>query len=538
MSRKSGQTAKPPSQPTASYWPRFELWAALALTLWIIALHLTYLFRAGPLWRDEIGTIDFAAMPSVGDIWHNLQYDNFPPLFVFVARFWMALGLTSDFNLRLLGFLIGLITLGIIWFTTRILGARAPLLALALYAASPLAIRIGDALRPYGLGIACTILTLGLIWKFIQEPKTKHLIFAAVAAVLSVQCLYQCAFFLVAFSIGAWLVTLARKQRKVAFQTGLIGVIAALSLLPHLGNIRKGNEWLVVAHVPVDLAGLWRVLGESLSAGGGWMQYGWIALFFIALVEAFFFAVRKKNWNLIYCGCVLLTATVAHLAFLRILSLPLRSWYFLIMLAVAAMAMDVILSGLHFKKLQAPLALILTVLSISKCFAGVQLRHTNLDLVAAKLKQSVQTGDLVLVSPWYYGVAFQRYYGTNGFTTIPPMTELRIHRYDLMRDVMDSPDPMAPVKTEIERTLRGGHKLWVTGVFQFLQPGQAAMLLPERRPAQGGDALYFSTWMFQLTSMVAAHATKTDLIPIPVPDNQPVDVVENLTVQTFQGWHD
>ena len=535
--RKTSPPAKPPA---ANLWPRLELSAALLLSLWIVVLHVIYLFHAGPLWRDEIGTMDFAAMPTVGDIWHNLQYDNFPPLFVFLARFWMALGLTSDLSLRLLGLVVGLGTVGVIWLTVRLLGARCPLLILALYACSPVAVRVGAALRPYGLGIALTLLSMGLIWKFIQEPKPKHLFLAMLAAVLSVQCLYQCAFFLVAFTFGAWVVTLSRKQKKITFQTGFIGAVASHSLLPHLGNIHKGGAWLVIAHVPVDFAGVWRTLNESLEADGPGLKYIWFQLFLIAVVQ-FLLVLRKKNWSAIYCGVVLLAATVFHLIFLRLLQLPLRTWYYLILLAVAALAMDVILAGLPAKKLKnflVPLALIIAACACRTAYDGVQLRHTNLDLIAAQLKKSTQPGDMVLVSPWYYGVSFQRYYDTNNFVTVPPMTELRIHRYDLMRDAMDSPDPVGSLKTGIEHTLRSGHKLWVLGNFQFLQPGQAPVPLPSQRPASGGDSLYFSNWMLQLTTLVAAHVTSADNVPIPVPGNQPVDGVEKVTLLSFSGWHD
>ena len=37
-------------------------------------------------------------------------------------------------------------------------------------------------------------------------------------------------------------------------------------------------------------------------------------------------------------------------------------------------------------------------------------------------KASALPGDLILVSPWHYGVALQRYY-TNHFDTVPPMAE-------------------------------------------------------------------------------------------------------------------
>ena len=87
----SNPSPRPPAGPVGDCaktapGPRVELLAAIALSLWILFLHGLFLFHAGPLWRDEVGTIDFAAMPTLSALWQHLQYDNFPPLFVGVAR--------------------------------------------------------------------------------------------------------------------------------------------------------------------------------------------------------------------------------------------------------------------------------------------------------------------------------------------------------------------------------------------------------------------------------------------------------------------
>jgi len=163
-------TADEPLKGRVSVCQRVEFWTAVIITLWLVALHVLNLYHAGPLWRDEAGTADFAAMPSVREIWRNLRYDNFPPLFVAVARVWTLAGLGSDFGYRVLGFLIGMGTLGVLWWCARKLGGKTPLLVLSLYAINPVAIRVCDSLRPYGLGIALILLTSALVWNFVQAP--------------------------------------------------------------------------------------------------------------------------------------------------------------------------------------------------------------------------------------------------------------------------------------------------------------------------------------------------------------------------------
>jgi uncharacterized membrane protein len=47
-------------------WRRAGLLTAVLITLWIAVLHVLFLFHAGPLWRDEAGSVGFAAMSTVG----------------------------------------------------------------------------------------------------------------------------------------------------------------------------------------------------------------------------------------------------------------------------------------------------------------------------------------------------------------------------------------------------------------------------------------------------------------------------------------
>ena len=130
--------------------------------------------------------------------------------------------------------------------------------------------------------------------------------------------------------------------------------------------------------------------------------------------------------------------------------------------------------------------------------------------MAEALKQEARPGDLILVSPWYYGVALQRYY-TNHFDTLPPMAEdIRIHRYDLMKKQMMAENPIGPLLEQARQTLRSGHVFWVVGDFQFPPPGQPQPLLPPyREDMVHGRArrLLFSSWMFQFSQMVQSHAT-------------------------------
>jgi hypothetical protein len=537
---RATNTAPQPARPVLL--TRFEMAVALLATLWVLALHGVYLFSAGPLWRDEAGTIGFASLPSLAEIGRNLQYDNFPPLFVALARVWTLAGGTADFSYRVLGALLGVGTLAVFWFGARKFGARAPLLALVLFAANPLALRVGDSMRPYGLGIALTLLASVTMWDFARRKGTRPWLCAVAAAVLSVQCLYQNAFLLAAYCCGAWAVTLARREWKTAARIAAIGAAAAVSLLADAVNIKKAQAWFGISRQEIHWSRIAKVLSEALNNAGGWMTPVWAALLVAALAAAIVLAARRPGRGMAYHGIALAAGLALYLLFLRHLGLEPRAWYFLLPLAPAALAMDAIFGEIDFAPVRlarAGAALLIGLACLPACYGGARLRQSNVDLVAAQLRQAAQPGDLILVSPWYYGVSLQRYFDARRFVTLPPMSELRIHRYDLMKRQMEAENPIGPLLEAIPKTLQSGHALWVVGVFETPPPGPPQPVYP---PYHGGmdmpDARYFSSWMFEISGMIQAHALSGGLVSIPVPGGQTVNPVEDLPLLVIRGWRE
>ena len=84
-----------------------------------------------------------------------------------MLRTWRALGLENvggpDFGYRGLGGVIGLGIAGALWLNARLLGGErnAPWFSLGLFAAGGFAVRVGDSVRPYGLGWLFMLLTFG-----------------------------------------------------------------------------------------------------------------------------------------------------------------------------------------------------------------------------------------------------------------------------------------------------------------------------------------------------------------------------------------
>ena len=81
------------------------------------------------------------------------------------------------------------------WVASRTMDQGLPLLSLAFAGLNFTVIRYGDSIRAYGLATVFILLTMSLIWRFIEAPTMRRGLLAGMAAVLSVQTLYQNAFF-------------------------------------------------------------------------------------------------------------------------------------------------------------------------------------------------------------------------------------------------------------------------------------------------------------------------------------------------------
>ena len=70
--------------------PGVETAAALIGTAFSAMLLVLTAMNAGPLWRDETNTLNVAQMPSLKDLWNNMPFESFPPLWPLLLRGWVA----------------------------------------------------------------------------------------------------------------------------------------------------------------------------------------------------------------------------------------------------------------------------------------------------------------------------------------------------------------------------------------------------------------------------------------------------------------
>ena len=528
---------------------RFPRTASLVLTGIVVFFHIYYAFHAGGLWRDESNTVALAGMPSVPDLWAHLEYDSFPVLWLLIVRFLQSFGLTADFGLRLLGCFVGLSIIATLWVNARLMKFSAPLVSLVLLGFSPTIIRWGDSMRAYGFGICLILLTFALVWKLTTSPSPTTAILTTVVAICSVHTLYYNAVLLFAIGIAGTAVAWRHRRWDRALLVMAIGGIAAVSLIPYIHAVQGAKKWnIVFSRSDFSLSLFWAKLSEALSSAGSGIRWVWVIIVTTATVVSVISQFRptspqeggRRDVGL-YCLVAFLVSIPAYFIFLKALGYPTQPWYYVALMSVVAIAVDGVFAaapGLWCRGyVRMVLASAIAIWSFVPAWSAMHVRQTNIDVVAAKLGKLANTGDVIVVAPWYLGVSFARYYeGAAPWTTLPPITDHKIHRYDLLKTQMAATNPIDSVLAAMAKALRSGHQVWIVGGISFPQPGQSPPLLAPAPydPVGWSEGAYAETWSMQAGDLLQTHALNAEIVPLP--GDQPISTYENPMLIMAQGW--
>jgi hypothetical protein len=531
-----------------------ELGAALFLTLEAIWLRVVAATSAGALWRDEANTVGLATLPSIRSVWDNLQWDSFPMLWILIVRAVSEFaGPMNDPAFRILGLVMGVGIIAALWFYARSFHYTLPLVSLALLALSPSVIVWGDSLRAYGLGILVVITFGALLWRFIEAPTTTLFVLAAIVGILSVHVLYYNAVLLLAFGAGAAGVAATRHEWKKIVLVGVIGILAAVSLLPYVEAIRAASDWSALFRVPqYTFLWFWSNLHLTLLPGGSWSLVLWTEFFVLAFVAA----ARATRYPgklghspsqrdaALFSVVAMIVGSTGIFFFLKTLSYYTSPWYYVPLLALAAVCIDSISGSLIHSELARVARLggvmVLGIATFLPALHAATTRMTNVDLIAYRTQLLATRSDLIVVTPWYNGVSWSRYYrGPARWMTLPPVESHQTHRPDVIKKHMIEADqtlPVRPVQSEIAATLRSGNRVFIVGGLPKVPPGKKPVIL-SRAPMDGNQwpsALYSDHWGLTLDYFLQQHSTNVSVIQ--VNGTQRVSDYEDLPFVVVTGW--
>jgi len=506
---------------------RYSNWIAAALvTLFATYLHALFLLSAGGLWRDEAAFVHLSLLPSLSGVWQTLGYDHCPILMPLAVRAWSAAGLgNTDLGLRALGLVIGLFLLLAFWFASWMMRNGAPLLAVTLAGLNVTMVRGGDSLRAYGLGSALGVLTLALIWRLTCRPSLAAFFCAVAVAVLSVQALYQNAFFVFAACCGGFVLCAVERRWRDTLPIFAVGAAAAVSLLPYIPLIVRAQDWYIICKVGFRFSHGWEQLAVATGSPLTVFTWVWVALWIGALAAAICVLFWRRDrlpdrvrGLILFAGTSLVLGTAGFALFLKLANFLTQPWYYVPLMAFSAVCLDAMFFAAW--RWARPAAMILAVVTIATAFVfelpAVICRQTNVDFIATQLSTEVTANDYVIVHPWQRGVTFNRYYkATASWTTLPPLEDHTVHRYDLLKTKMQTKDPIAPVIDRITSTLQSGNRVWLVGNIPFTQEPLPEILPAPNNPWGWFDVPYSFYWGVQVTQFLSAHCQRSAVVIAP-----------------------
>jgi hypothetical protein len=553
------------SAPFRQFKPGPEIVVTLVGTVFSAWLLFLTAMNVGPLWRDEINTINLAQMPSLTEIWNNLPYESFPPLWPLILRGFNFLGMAgSDEGIRLVGLYVGIFFLISLWLCSRWTGGRAPTLSIGLLGCLPAFIFIIGSNRAYGLASCLLVLSFGLVWRMIESFSKVRAFWAGVVCVLFAQCVYYDVVFLMAMLFAGALVVIRRRRWKVLWALVGIGAVAGGSMAMYLGVVHRGS-----VYVPMNqdssfrLSHLWYKLSDAMTARtsaqtftfNGHEIWLWLALLLAGMVVAIALQLKpahqtgnqqflRQNVDQIradlalFCGISLFLGAAGFMVFLVKLRYLTESWYYVEMLCLCAISLDGLLGAIWpafhpWGRLRIGFMIAIMAWFARAGWAEAHTQRSNIDLAAAALSQQVSAGDLIIVQTVWDGITFDRYYaGSVRWVTVPPMASHKLHRNDLALALMkEQEDPMASVLHDMADTLRAGKNVWMVGqpspiYSNHLEPPSS--LLAEKWVP------HIIYWSRETSMFLRDHAQQQQLLEIPM--DEPVNLLENSPLLKFSGY--
>ena len=533
---------------------RAEAAVAALLTIGAIWLQGVAAASAGPLWRDEANTVALATMPTMSEVWRNLQFDSFPLLWIGIIRVYSGIvGPSNDAAYRALGFAVGVGVTAALWIVARSINRSPPLVSLVLFGLCPSFILWGPSARAYGFGILLIFLTVALLWRFTREPTPLRWAIAGLFALAAVQTLYYNAVLLLAFGVGAIAVCWTRRKWSAAAGVVAIGATAAISLVAYVSVIRDAATWNALVQIPdYSLGWFLKMLDQTLRPGGSWVPLIWAEAFILAIVvgaRAFRSGsgdtfTRERRDAVLFSLVALVTGSVGLFGFLNLLSYYTAPWYYLPLLALAAVCIDALSGALVVtptaRAFRLASVVVLGAATLVPATRAVNTRRSNVDVIASQLRERAIAGDAVFVHVWYYGVSLERYYrGSVPWTTIPPIDSHALHRYDLIKTWMTAADQRTPVRSVIDlaaASLQRGGKVFIVG--DLPRPrgtGLPRVLPPAPVPGLGWpEQGYNDQWGEMVGHYLRSHAATITAIPVS-PEGR-VSQYENLRLLVAEGW--
>jgi hypothetical protein len=524
------------------------------MCLSLIVFHCILHLNVGGFWRDEVSSVLLARAGSWSKMLDGLATDSFPPLWVTILRLWDQIGGgAGDDWLQLLGMVISMGIFGSLWWTARVMRLPVPVLSFALVAFNPTVFYWGDSLRAYGLAAMLIILLFGCLWRVVEEPATGRVFAAATVAVLCAQSNYQNSYLIMGVCLGGAMVCLWQGVWKRSLLCLGIGFLSGLSLLPCIPYLRRLAAVAETVRVPIWQMDFPAQFARGFSGGSLILLLAWISLGLLGLwawvarlrakyrMETTVSALAVQSFSSI----TVLVSIIGLVLFTHLVGKPTLEWYFIPVLGLCGIAAEAHLAQMLPPKKSAVLrivsAMVVYYASIGPVADAAWLRRTNMDILADTVAKEAKSGDFVFVSPFFSGISFAYHYrGVAPWSILPalPREEKMVgNGAENIKRMMALDQPLSSSFETLERTLKGGGRVWLVGKLLFLPIQKPVPSLPPApyHPQIGWQsAPYVACWSMQMARHVQLHAAKINKAVIPL--RQAVNQYENYQIVVLEGW--
>jgi hypothetical protein len=285
---------------------------------------------------------------------------------------------------------------------------------------------------------------------------------------------------------------------------------------------------------------------NALAIGNNAALYFWAGLIAIGLVLAIVAQIPARHWRFaqdrqdefLFGAIALIIATAAMLAFFRNVGWFTSPWYFLPLMGVSILCLHAITTAIvkiEWRVLAAIAAAGLSLLLVPATTHYAVMSRTNADVVAATVAQRATKDDLIVVSPYFYAVSFHRYYnGVAPWTALPAVDDYSLHRWDLLKRAMQTPEAINPILDRIRATLDSGHIVFLVGAFPPGASAKPAALPPAPNAIAGWSfQAYVRNWGQQTSYLVHQHASRATFYLMK--ENAPINPLEHLGIIAVHG---
>ncbi|HET9728411.1 MAG TPA: glycosyltransferase family 39 protein, partial [Acidimicrobiia bacterium] len=383
-----------------------------------------YGYTRSNLWLDEALTVNVARLP-LRDLATALKHDGAPPLHYALLHVWMRVFGTGNVAVRSLSGLCMAGAVVVIYFVARrFAGREVGLLAAAVMAINPYAIRYATETRMYGLEILLVTLGILAVQRVVERPTWGRAAVFGVIVALLVYTQYW-AFYLVpvvgALFVWMWYRNDGRVAATRLLVAGAVGLLAFVPWLPvfFYQRAHTGTPWGTPVLPGIPIGYTLRDFAGGASGTTADRQEGWLLFFVLYALLLLGVFARPTGDDRLEVD-LRTQPSVRHFAFVGgaglVVAVSLnylagsafQSRYSAIVFPFFVLLVARGLSLLRWPRVLLPTLAVIVVLGAAGGVRNVITQRTQAGDVAAVLRADSKPGDVVVYCPDQLGPSVHR----------------------------------------------------------------------------------------------------------------------------------